>query len=302
MTFPHITVDEVVEHLDGEPRSSLPVRLLVALAVVLVGGLDVAVDGSGALVLLWVPVTAVPAFVRLRGEALLAGAVATAVGMAAMPAGSSVGAVATEGVGRAVVLGTVIAASAWLGGAGRELAQRSRIDGATGLLNRTGFTNALERERQRALRARTPLSLVYFDLDGLKAANDRLGHAAGDVLLGRFARRLDSCRRTIDVAGRLGGDEFVLLLPATDAEGTSQLLDRLFRSGDGVERSLPVSAGAICWAVPPSAEEMLRMADEAMYRVKRSGGGSWTLVDVRVPAAAEAPGRRRRTTVSRSVS
>jgi len=280
MAVPHISLDDVVDHLDSDRPASTPVHLLLAAAVTVVAVIDGTAEGTDVAVLLWVPVVAGAALAGLRLEALGAVVLAVAVGVATMPDGATPGIVAAEAAGRALALAGAIVAAGWVTGAARELTRRSRVDGATGLLNATAFGTVLERERQRAVRTGTPISLVYLDLDGLKEVNDRLGHAAGDALLVRFARRIEACRRTVDVAARLGGDEFALLLPATDAHGTTRLLARLCRSGSHGDRCVPVSAGAVCWADPPSAEEMLRRADEVMYRVKRGGGRSWTVVDL----------------------
>src|SRR4051794_41410327 len=101
------------------------------------------------------------------------------------------------------------------------LALRARLAEAEGLADRDALTpllnrRALMRELARTLAAveryGRPASLVYFDLDGLKAINDRFGHAAGDAVLRAVAQRLIGHVRASDVAGRMGGDEFAVIL------------------------------------------------------------------------------------------
>jgi diguanylate cyclase (GGDEF)-like protein len=292
----HVTLDHVVEHIAERHATTGRSRVVLAAAVAVVASIDWVVVVTDGPVLLWVPLVAAAVLAEQRIEAMLVVVVSVVVGVLSAPEGASAGAIATGAVARAAGLALVVAVTTWAVRAARELAHRSRTDPATGLLNRAGFLSVLERERERARRGDSTLSLVYLDLDGLKRANDIHGHAVGDELLLRFATHLDRTRRTVDVAARLGGDEFGLLLPGTDAAGVAQVLERLFGALDRDARCLPVSAGAATWLLPPRAEEMLRVADEAMYRAKRSGGQSWVLADVdqmvTTQGASNGPGRR----------
>jgi diguanylate cyclase (GGDEF)-like protein len=294
VAVPHISVDDVVDRLDRGVGAPTLDRLLLVVAAAIVAAIELGLDGPSVVVLGWAIVAGIAAVAGWRTEALGVVTAAAIVGVVAMPRGAPGGLLLAEAAGRMVGLGAVVMVVVWAVGAGRELARRCRIDPRTGLLNASGFASALERERQRSLRSGTPLALAYLDLDGLKAANDRWGHAAGDVLLSRFADRLDGCRRTVDVAGRLGGDEFALLLPGTDADGATQALERLLRSTEAPPTCLPVSAGAVCWEVPPSTADMLRTADAAMYQVKRAGGGGFWVREVRATPGVRGPRERRR--------
>jgi diguanylate cyclase (GGDEF)-like protein len=157
----------------------------------------------------------------------------------------------------------------------RELA---RTDWLTGLPNSRSFLESAEHEAARARRARQPLTMAYIDLDGFKAVNDTLGHAAGDALLRHIAHALVSGLRNIDLVARLGGDEFAVLLPDTSQTAARHALERLHalmqeaatRGGWPVR----VSVGAVTLLPPPpTVDDMLRHADAAMYSAKRDGGG-----------------------------
>ncbi len=258
-----------------------PVLVAVHVAAVGVATADLLWASQAAMALLWAPLVigAVASGAKLATVTFVGVAVATGV-VADIAADTSGAATTVDAVVRLVGLVGVATLTSWSVLATVELARRSRTDVSTGLLNRMGFLAAAERERQRALRNGDSLSVVYFDLDGLKETNDHHGHAWGDVAIARFAHHLDRSRRMVDVAGRMGGDEFVLLLPATDATGVQQILRRLYRAIGSDAACLPASAGAVTWARPPSVRNMLRQADRLMYRSKQDGGRSWVMLDL----------------------
>jgi diguanylate cyclase (GGDEF)-like protein len=92
------------------------------------------------------------------------------------------------------------------------------VDSLTGIPNRSALMTALEAAIARHDRNGTPFLLLYLDLDGFKAVNDRLGHATGDRVLRAVASALTACLRAGDVAGRLGGDEFAMVLAGGDSD------------------------------------------------------------------------------------
>src|SRR6185437_13768405 len=93
-----------------------------------------------------------------------------------------------------------------------ELETRADVDPLLDVLNRRGFERALNRSLAYIRRYHIPAALMFIDLDGFKAVNDRYGHAAGDAMLRQVAATLAARVRSSDVVGRLGGDEFGVLL------------------------------------------------------------------------------------------
>ena len=154
--------------------------------------------------------------------------------------------------------------------------QQARNDGLTGL---PGRDLCLERfEELRADIARQPgrkLALLFIDLDGFKAVNDRHGHDEGDQVLVRTAAILRHLIRESDVAGRLGGDEFVVCLAAPGATATataSAIAERIIDQVSGLGQGLGCSIGIALWPDDdPDLGGALRCADEAMYEAKSRG-------------------------------
>jgi diguanylate cyclase (GGDEF)-like protein len=162
----------------------------------------------------------------------------------------------------------------------RELAE---TDPLTGLANLRAFRSRLDVEVKRALRYRTPLTCVMADMDHLKAINDQLGHAAGDLAIGGVAHGIAEELRETDFGARYGGDEFVLLLPHTSREDGRILAERICAR----LRQSPLSVGsrrillAVSFGVAElsmagdgdRAGELVRAADAALYDAKHAGRG-----------------------------
>ena len=128
----------------------------------------------------------------------------------------------------------------------------------------------------RAARYGRAFTLAYVDLDNSKAVNDLEGHDAGDELLRRIADALRSSTRQTDVLGRLGGDEFAAVLPETSGGATGSVLEnlrkQLIRAMAKGGWPVTFSIGAVTFETPiDTSREALRVADAAMYTVKRSG-------------------------------
>jgi diguanylate cyclase (GGDEF)-like protein len=161
----------------------------------------------------------------------------------------------------------------------------ARVDALTGASNRRAFIEVAERELDRARRYGHPVSLAYFDVDDLKALNDRQGHLAGDALLANLAARLRSGCRSTDLVARLGGDEFAVLLPETTGDTAESLVARL-RSQlreDASANGWPVgfSIGIVSYAAAPaSVDEMIGRADLLMYEVKATGKDGFRMLSV----------------------
>lgn len=155
-----------------------------------------------------------------------------------------------------------------------EVYKLAALDQLTGLYNRRSGEQRLAEEISRAVRHERPLTILLIDLDGLKQINDRLGHAAGDLVLKSFSDRLRRAIRGSDLAVRLGGDEFMVLLPECRADEVKHVLNRL--EGLDVqyeETKIPCrfSRGWTDYKPGETAEELLRRGDEALYENKRAG-------------------------------
>ncbi len=150
----------------------------------------------------------------------------------------------------------------------------------TGLFNRRYLEEAMARELARCARRQLPLSLLILDLDRFKAFNDVHGHAGGDALLSGFGKLLQEMSRGEDIACRYGGEEFTLIMPETDAETAMRRAEAIRAAVESLRvkhlgAELPQVTASIGVAVFPgdgaASEELLRAADEALYRAKRSG-------------------------------
>jgi len=141
------------------------------------------------------------------------------------------------------------------------------------LLNRRALLHALQEAGERA--EDRNLALVFLDLDNFKQINDRHGHMIGDRVLEKFGSLLNEHVRVEDRAFRVGGDEFALLLSAAgeaDArEVVGRVIDAMESNIDPLVRTLNASFGIATSSCRQEPEELLRIADEAMYQAKRSG-------------------------------
>jgi diguanylate cyclase (GGDEF)-like protein/PAS domain S-box-containing protein len=155
----------------------------------------------------------------------------------------------------------------------RQAQREASLDPLTGLLNRRGLLNRGVRMIRRAAREAAWLGIVYLDLDGFKALNDREGHSAGDRCLIDIARVLTRSVREQDVVSRVGGDEFVLMLADLPGGPARDLVDRLRIGLCGVREGVSGSFGLL--TVSPQAaddlEALIDAADQAMLRAKRAG-------------------------------
>lgn len=152
-------------------------------------------------------------------------------------------------------------------------------DSLTGANNRRHFLENLDERWHAYQRYRQDFSLVMLDIDHFKAINDRFGHDGGDRVLVEVGRVFLGQLRQSDQLGRMGGEEFALLLSATTSAGACTLVQRLqaeLRDGplnlNGQTQAVTFSAGIV--QTDPeleSAEQLLKRADDAMYRAKRAG-------------------------------
>lgn len=161
----------------------------------------------------------------------------------------------------------------------RLLEQVAHIDSLTGLPNRMMLDEVLEKALAGSERRQLALGIAYIDLDGFKAVNDQLGHEAGDQLLKAVAGQMSKALRKGDILARVGGDEFIAVLVDIDRQGDSDaVMQRLLDAASSPvmvgEKPVKVSA-SLGLALFPSdgaeARQLIRRADEAMYRAKQQG-------------------------------
>jgi diguanylate cyclase (GGDEF)-like protein len=157
-----------------------------------------------------------------------------------------------------------------------HLETMARFDPLTGLANRATFEERLLQEAQRATRHDRRFALLFMDLDGFKAINDRHGHKTGDQVLIDVAQVLASNCRATDLAARQGGDEFVVLLAEVASLAAAQkAAEKLRESIEALswnEMQVGASIGLALW--PDDADDpetLIRLADDAMYRAKSAG-------------------------------
>lgn len=158
-----------------------------------------------------------------------------------------------------------------------DLRQKTIQDDLTAAFNRRHLDAYLEEELERDRRYGRPFSILFFDLDRLKDVNERYGHLAGSRVLREVALLIQGKLRKSDRIFRYGGDEFVVTLPETGAEGAMRVAHRLrrtvrshrFLADEGLAVTLTASFGVATFPHDATSQEgMIRVADQAMYRVK----------------------------------
>jgi diguanylate cyclase (GGDEF)-like protein len=157
---------------------------------------------------------------------------------------------------------------------------RATHDSLTGIINRGTILECLRKEHSRQRREPVAFSIVIADIDHFKNVNDTFGHLVGDVVLRDVAQRISSLIRPYDSVGRFGGEEFLVVVPSSDELATLGLAERIREEinsstirMEGATISVTVSFG-IAASTPENAldpNEMLRLADDALYRAKANG-------------------------------
>ncbi len=164
----------------------------------------------------------------------------------------------------------------------RDMQEKALTDGLTGLYNRRHFEMVLPEMIDRAVGAKTVISLIFIDCDKFKHLNDTLGHHMGDMALEILASSIRSCIRTErDIPFRFGGDEFAVLLQGVNIDRAVDIADRirlLFldnRIGEvtlslGVATTLPDEGVSNGWLM----KKLIRIADQQTYLAKKNGGNN----------------------------
>jgi two-component system, cell cycle response regulator len=165
-----------------------------------------------------------------------------------------------------------------------QLEKLSITDGLTGLFNHRHFEDRLAEEFRRSQRYSDPVSLIMLDLDHFKDVNDQYGHPFGDRVLRETAELIRSSIRDPDICARYGGEEFAIILPKTHLQGALSVAERTFRSLRAKTYAVELAGKATSLCVTASVgiafypskdvttpEQLVKFADEALYRAKRDG-------------------------------
>ncbi|HEY2322595.1 MAG TPA: diguanylate cyclase [Thermoanaerobaculia bacterium] len=163
----------------------------------------------------------------------------------------------------------------------RQLEELSGRDDLTGVFNRRHFRRTVTRAFDHSRRYKRPLSVAIIDVDNFKKVNDCFGHQAGDTVLAELANRFMHSVRSSDYLARYGGEEFVVILPETQLGDAVTFGEKLRASiasspvpiagGEALPVTVSVGAASLEHTQFNSAAEMIRAADQALYRAKRNG-------------------------------
>ena len=160
----------------------------------------------------------------------------------------------------------------------RRAEMRAMRDGLTGAMNRASFTHHAHREIVQQRSIKSTVSLLFVDADHFKRINDTYGHNMGDQVLKRIIRLMRGCLRKGDTVARWGGEEFIVLLPATDLRGALLIAEKI-RQRIEVEHfdelasglQVTVSIGCVEMSSSEGLDELIAMADRALYEAKHRG-------------------------------
>jgi diguanylate cyclase (GGDEF)-like protein len=159
------------------------------------------------------------------------------------------------------------------------MADRARLDGLTGLVNRRTFQEYLDRLVSRCRNLREPMSVILFDVDHFKRVNDTWGHLAGDAVLKELAALLQHAVRPTDLLARYGGEEFGLLVPYTTVVEAVVVAERMRTnvaghrfvfSGQLIPVTISLGVADLVHQIE-SSDALLQAADKALYAAKQQG-------------------------------
>jgi two-component system cell cycle response regulator len=162
----------------------------------------------------------------------------------------------------------------------RQMYESALRDGLTKVFNKKYFLDRLQSEFAYAIRHKTPLSLVMFDLDHFKKINDTYGHLAGDYALATLANVVSQTIRQEDVFARYGGEEFVVICRGVDLVGAAAFGERIRRmvaaqlfdyQGTQLKVTVSVGVAAVTDMGMREHQELVGAADKALYEAKRNG-------------------------------
>jgi diguanylate cyclase (GGDEF)-like protein len=162
----------------------------------------------------------------------------------------------------------------------RELLRLTRLDGLTGLYNRTTFVEVSRQELARAKRQASNTTILLLDLDFFKRVNDTWGHPAGDAVLKNVAFIANNTVRATDLVGRLGGEEFIILLPNTSLEAARVLAEKLRANMErhptawengAIKTTISIGLASTSAAENRDFDHLYTAADKALYQAKERG-------------------------------
>jgi len=164
----------------------------------------------------------------------------------------------------------------------RTIERLSRIDQLTDIPNRRSFDERLQMEWKRAIREKTPISLIMIDIDNFKRINDTYGHPQGDIVLQTIAKILpQSFRRPGDIASRWGGEEFTVLLPNTTLSGALEVAEKIRECVENenipcddnttIKVTISIGVNSIVPDRDSHTKDLITDADKALYLAKGSG-------------------------------
>ena len=161
-----------------------------------------------------------------------------------------------------------------------EVKNLAITDGLTNLYNHRYFQTHIQTEVTRVQRYPHPLALIMFDIDAFKLFNDTYGHPLGDLVLSRIAREIKINVRKVDIACRYGGEEFAVILPETKLEEAVHVAEKIrssvealrFETGRGIKKKkMTISGGVAYFKSGMSKEDLVKYADESLYKAKTGG-------------------------------
>ncbi len=162
----------------------------------------------------------------------------------------------------------------------KRIAEMSVKDELTGLYNRRYFKESVKQEVARSVRYGTDMVLCMLDLDHFKQVNDNYGHSAGDMVLAVMGRKLRKWTRESDIVCRFGGEEFVIILPNTDVKMAMIIGERMRQmmashtfEFNSLQFQVTVSVGIAAFdeSQETSSDDLIEMADQALYQAKETG-------------------------------
>ncbi len=156
----------------------------------------------------------------------------------------------------------------------KQLEELAKLDPLTNIYNHRTMISTLEKELAVSKRRNSTLSFIYFDVDNFKEINDLYGHLKGDEVLKFIAQSMQKCIREIDTPCRYGGDEFCIILPECNEKEAKQVCKRVVEAFTHEYPSFSLSIGIAHSdeRTPMRAQELIKQADENMYKAKKENG------------------------------